>query len=229
MKNNIFKLVKVILICIVVYFIYSIGNAVYLLTKGHRTDFLLTEKNKWIFNDSYKKNVDTISFAYVTEKDILSNYRYYLKKNNENICIVRIWEINNIQQNKFNSLYVNFDVNLKKEIEPNEYEILDSKSDFSIVIKYDYEFGNGFNLNFPKSDSSVYYENKKEYKYVYGKFDYITITNGKKEEQIVFRNMHSNNYTAFFVFRKNKKNYLALVHSDFYFSKDIAKIFSFYK
>jgi hypothetical protein len=138
-------------------------------------------------------------------------------------------KINDLQKMTLKDLKINFDVNLNKEKEPVEYEILDNKGDFSIVVKYDYDFERGFNLNFPKSDSIVFYESKKELKYVYGKFDFISITNGKNEEQIVFRNIHSNNFIAFFIFRKHRGNYLAIVHSDYYFGEKIAKIFTFYK
>lgn len=225
-----FKALKIAIISIVIYFIYSVGNLFYLFFKGHKANIYSHVNHNWIFNDSTKEKIYSYGSNWTTKRDTLSGFRYdQLGENEDKRFFVKLWEFNDLNHEKINELRIHFNVNLNSEKEPDEYEILDNKGDLSIVVRYDYNFNQGFNLNFPKSDSSVYFEKKPNLRFVYGKFDYITITNGKKEEQIVFRNMHSNNYTAFFVFRKQQKNYLALVHSDYYFGKDIAKIFTFYE
>ena len=61
-----------------------------------------------------------------------------------------MWEFNDLNHKKINELPIHFNVNLNSEKEPDEYEILDNKGDFSIVVRYDFNIDQGFNLNFPK-------------------------------------------------------------------------------
>jgi hypothetical protein len=223
--NNRYSILKIIVVIISISIIYLFVNAFFMLFYyGHKSK--MEVYNKWVFTDASKKELSKLGDSYISDNDTLTNYRYKGEAFKNNLGQnVLIWKFNDLKNKKINQIaflknqdldFINFD----------EHEILDKDSDFEIYYEYKLNFINKFQVNLSKSDSSIYMYKGDTYKGVYGKFDKISISN-EDGHKILLLNFDKKNYMAVIIFKRFKSIYLAVIHSDFYFSKDIINIFSF--
>lgn len=228
LKNiSFFKLIKIFIVIgasiIILTFLNFIVKKIYYT---HEVSWFTYKKYKSIFKESAIKDVSKLGISYVYKQDVINNFRFdgemFVDSFGQEVIL---WDFKELKKKKINSISINLNKNLEN-VFFDEYETLFAKSTFFIDIKNGFSFEDGFNLNFPKSDSTIFQYNGKNYKGVFGKFSNFTISNGNGEYQIDFVNNNSCPLLSVIVFEKNDNVYLLVVNSDFVFDKSIIDIFN---
>lgn len=205
-----------IIAIVIVYFGYTIFIA---MIYKHRTEFNNYQRYLWVFNDSVKKDIDTLAcVGNVRESD--TYYTYKLKD-----IYVAIWEFKDLNLIDLNKTSINQNINLDKLKFDSGEELNKNLQPLpSITVRFKLPFNDFLNINL--NDDSKITENieSNNYKGFYGDINKMSFSDKKGEHLILFDYGFSQQLTLFLLYKGHKSFYVIMINSEKPFDESIINI-----
>lgn len=204
----------VILISTIAYLIYQ--NKQY----GYTLDLEKFKEYKWVFKDSFYKDIDAIGSSYIGNQNILNSYVYKRDLKHETAgANIDVWEFKNIGNIQIEK--VKFEKNvIYSDIPTDEQIVLYSGSRLERITQRNVHFLSKLNIKVDDSDSIIQTFNTDKYVGIYGDFHYVDVYN-EKGLQIKFKNEMVSQRMLFLIYQKKNYFYFIVVSSDKTIDKEI--------
>lgn len=231
MSKNIkivFKIIVLIVFClIIIEIIYSI-----MIT--HTSDDVSWKQYMCFFDDSIKRDVDTVlNYSYVKERDVYNNFHYipnsagidmsdkFIYHRKDTIYNVIIWEFKDLSNIKLDEIIIKPDVDLTN-IKLESGEVINKNSDLEISIIQRFSFKKlGVELN---TRSTLQKEIQgTNYKGFCGVVSKMSLINETSSAQIFF-NFFPEKQTVLLFYKGHQSFFLIMINSDKTFDEEIIKI-----
>ncbi len=192
---------------------------------GYSLDLEIHKKYKWIFKDSFLRDIDPHAGSWVGNRNTLNNFSY--KSDLKNFTVgasIDFWEFENIgnidiKQVKFEkSFYYN-------EIPTNERIVLFSGSRLERITKLYVQFKSKLKIKTDFSDTIIQTFNTENYVGIYGDFHYVDVYN-ENGMQIKFMNDMDSQRSLFLVYQKQNYFYFIVVSSNKTIDKEMINNFN---
>lgn len=163
------------------------------------------EPYMWVFNDSVKKDVDTIFFVgQIRERDIL--YQYRLK----NKYLVSIWELKDLSTIQLDEIPINSNVDLS-DVHIMPYELLNKHESPEMTVELGFSLDNTINLNLDNYSKIIKTIDTPKYRGFYGEVSKLSISNEKGKHLIVFDYPEEKQPTVFLFYKTARSFYIIFI------------------
>jgi hypothetical protein len=172
----------------------------------------------WIFKDSIKNDIDTISsYSQVNRRDVYTNFHY---KEDYNVLI---WEFKDLGNTDLAKIVINQNVKLS-DIKFFSGEILNKNSDMEITVNYGFSFMYDMSLNLDKSSTIERTFEMHNYKGFYGTINQMSLSDEQGKHQILFNYRLGKEPSVLILYKGHKSFFLIIINSEKPFDESIINI-----
>lgn len=180
---------------VIIYFI------IHIYTNMHHSSWDRQKNYTWIFKDSIIQYIDTNArFSWVKESDVLNHFIY------DKHFPIAVWDFKDMKDIELKDASINYNVSTSdiEDILIGKGEVLNSRSNPEIAIKFNSKFDNKININLSKSSTVLKTFESKNYKGFYGYIDGMSFTNSKYDDYIYFRYPRGKMLTLLLLYKSSK-------------------------
>lgn len=201
MKN--LKIVLIFIGCLVgCYYTYNFFT---MIKYSHGIEMEDYEPYMWVFQDSVRKDVDTLIFAgHTRERDILYQYRF------KNKYLVSIWELKDLSNIQIDKIPINSNVDLS-EVHIMPYEILNKHVSPEIKVELGFTLDSTISLNLDNNSKIITTIETPKYRGFYGEVNKLSISNEKGKHIIQLDYPYENPYTVFLFYKTQRSFYIIFI------------------